>query len=125
MNDLVGIFKHVIEKRNWMRTRYGRHGRRRRMEPLKSEPARRVYRCAQECPFAKLAKEVSTQKKIPGECPFANAASPSNDTEVPVKNHGRCPWPFVLAHNPVAALQDWQTWALLGLILCCVWSKLQ
>lgn len=73
-----------------------------------------------ECPFAKLGGE-SESKKIPEECPFAQAATSSNG---PGKKNGRCPWPFILAHDPVAALQDWQTWALVGLVMCYVWSKL-
>ena len=36
----------------------------------------------------------------------------------------RCPWPFVVFHDPVQFARDWQTWALLGLILCFCWSQL-
>jgi heme oxygenase (biliverdin-producing, ferredoxin) len=85
-----------------------------------------------ECPFAKLSAstkeaahvEDAPGEKIPDECPFAKAGA-TNSEEGTVKKDGRCPWPFILAHDPVAALQDWQTWVLVGLILCYAWSKLQ
>ena len=64
------------------------------------------------------------------QCPFAKTAtagngtsSSSNDTAV-TKKHvggGRCPWPFVFAHDPIQGLRDWQTWAVFGLILSYIW----
>jgi hypothetical protein len=36
----------------------------------------------------------------------------------------RCPWPFIFAHDPVAGLRDWQTWACTGLLLCWImWTR--
>lgn len=89
-----------------------------------------------ECPFAKMGANANktvaddaSKKKIPDECPFGKTPSASSNSNAeavaPSKKHGRCPWPFILAHDPVAALQDWQTWALGGLILCFAWYKLQ
>ena len=37
----------------------------------------------------------------------------------------RCPWPFVLLHDPQTFMKDWQTWAMIGLILCWGISKFQ
>lgn len=72
------------------------------------------------------AGSTSNATVIPAECPFSNVATTTTTTpERPKGSKGRCPWPFILAHDPVAALNDWQTWALFGLILCYVWSKLQ
>lgn len=51
------------------------------------------------------------------ECPFAKAQG--NTTK------GRCPWPFILLHDPIASLHDWQTWGLFGLVLAVLWSYLK
>jgi heme oxygenase (biliverdin-producing, ferredoxin) len=96
----------------------------------KAESAGQVQEESKQCPFATLGSAASKEvvgasarvTNAPAECPFANAAS--NQT-VPLKKKGRCPWPFILAHDPVAAMKDWRTWALAGLILCFLWSKLQ
>jgi charged multivesicular body protein 5 len=36
---------------------------------------------------------------------------------------GRCPWPFVFFHDPAMGMRDWQTWFVIGLVLCWVWSR--
>ena len=53
------------------------------------------------------------------ECPFLV----SKQAPTTPKSKGRCPWPFILAHDPVQFICDWQTWVLLGLILCAAWSS--
>ena len=40
------------------------------------------------------------------------------------KEDGRCPWPFVFLHAPLQGLQDYQTWIVVGLLLCWFWSLL-
>jgi heme oxygenase len=35
---------------------------------------------------------------------------------------GRCPWPFVFLHDPATGLRDWQTWFVIGLAMCWLWS---
>jgi Heme oxygenase len=47
------------------------------------------------------------------ECPFAK-------TTKAIKK-GRCPWPFIIFHDPLAALRDWQTWAILGVMFAIAW----
>jgi heme oxygenase (biliverdin-producing, ferredoxin) len=96
----------------------------------KAESAGQVHEESKQCPFATMGSAASKEAigasaqvtNAPAECPFANAAS---NQAVPLQKKGRCPWPFIIAHDPIAALKDWQTWALAGLILCFLWSKLQ
>lgn len=63
------------------------------------------------------------------ECPFLAQSKQSNSTTAShavtktAKKGGRCPWPFILAHDPVQFLHDWQTWVLVGVILCVLWSQ--
>lgn len=64
------------------------------------------------------------------ECPFLvgkqdkkGAATPSaGGSAKVVEGAKRCPWPFILMHDPMEGLRDWQTWAALGLLLCGVWT---
>lgn len=58
----------------------------------------------EKCPFLQKAKTVEPQKKM---------------------TEKRCPWPFVLVHDPAQGLRDWQTWAVLGLGLCWIWAQWQ
>jgi heme oxygenase len=51
------------------------------------------------------------------KCPFLLDQAKKGD-----KIKGKCPWPFILMHDPVYGMRDWKTWALLGLILCSIWS---
>lgn len=56
------------------------------------------------------------------ECPFAKPSTGGGDGKMAnATKKGRCPWPFVFLHDPAAALRDWQTWALLGVLLSMVW----
>mmetsp|Transcript_15563 Transcript_15563/g.25258 ORF Transcript_15563/g.25258 Transcript_15563/m.25258 type:complete len:524 (-) Transcript_15563:52-1623(-) len=36
---------------------------------------------------------------------------------------GRCPWPFVFFHDPLMGMRDWQTFFVIGLVLCWCWSR--
>ena len=36
---------------------------------------------------------------------------------------GRCPWPFVFFHDPAMGMKDWQTWFVIGILLCWCWSS--
>jgi Heme oxygenase len=82
-----------------------------------ADTAKIQHDTSNECPFLasnKTAEAVKTSE----ECPFANPA------QAAVKR-GRCLWPFIILHDPKASLKDWQTWTVIGLLLCWVWSKLQ
>ena len=61
---------------------------------------------ANECPFIQKKQQKKQQEQ----------QSPTKKTA------GRCPWPFILLHDPVAAMADWQSWAVLGLLACYLWS---
>jgi heme oxygenase len=60
------------------------------------------------------------------ECPFMIGKMKEKSASVAAttqKTGKRCPWPFILAHDPVDGLRDWQTWAVLGLLLCWMWTR--
>ncbi len=40
-------------------------------------------------------------------------------------SQGRCPWPFIFFHDPKTGMTDWQTWVVLGLVVCFAWNKIQ
>ena len=42
------------------------------------------------------------------ECPFLKKSKP--------KQQARCPWPFILLHDPKTGFQAWQTWLVIGLL---------
>jgi heme oxygenase (biliverdin-producing, ferredoxin) len=68
-------------------------------------------------------------KEIPKECPFAKLGQMNNDvdgapvTAATTANTKRCPWPFIIFHNPIQALHDWQTWMIFGLVLCWLYHQ--
>eukprot|EP00523_Entomoneis_sp_CCMP467_P018847 CAMPEP_0168823250 /NCGR_PEP_ID=MMETSP0726-20121227/10430_1 /TAXON_ID=265536 /ORGANISM="Amphiprora sp., Strain CCMP467" /LENGTH=490 /DNA_ID=CAMNT_0008876111 /DNA_START=38 /DNA_END=1511 /DNA_ORIENTATION=+ len=65
-----------------------------------------------KCPFLMKKEQQQTQGAVSHE-----ALSKGH------KIGARCPWPFVLFHDPAQFARDWQTWALSGLILCFLWSQ--
>jgi heme oxygenase len=76
---------------------------------------------------------VDAKAAAEAECPFmigkkdkTAAGATTTDKSAPSKvaaDKKRCPWPFILAHDPVDGLKDWQTWAVLGLLLCWMWTR--
>ncbi|KAL9189836.1 hypothetical protein ACHAXT_009511 [Thalassiosira profunda] len=56
-------------------------------------------------------------------------AVPTKSDVVAKKEHategGRCPWPFVVFHDPATFMKDWQTWFVVGLLLCWCWSQIK
>jgi hypothetical protein len=102
----------------------------------------------------KRPDDTTAQKEIPKECPFAkmgqlNSSSSSSSkstthaaakvvhqerqddttaaivtTTTTTPSKSRCPWPFIVFHDPIMALYDWQTWAMMGIILCYLWNLL-
>jgi len=63
----------------------------------------------EECPF--LARKKKQQQN-----------TTANNTTV-MKKEGRCPWPFVFFHDPMAGLQDYKTWIVIGLLGTWIWSS--
>ena len=89
-----------------------------------------------KCPFAMLGgpnphkkddneKETSNQlekeqEHLKMENHAATATSTNNHTASETKK--RCPWPFVFFHDPQAGMRDYQTWIVIGLLLCYGWT---
>jgi len=83
-------------------------------------------------------------------CPFASLSSQSKDVVMSAKSLGkgavekkggrdvgkgsdnnkegkdakgaRCPWPFILLHDPVQGMQNYQTWIVLCLLCCYIYK---
>eukprot|EP00535_Pseudo-nitzschia_heimii_P010614 CAMPEP_0197176360 /NCGR_PEP_ID=MMETSP1423-20130617/2319_1 /TAXON_ID=476441 /ORGANISM="Pseudo-nitzschia heimii, Strain UNC1101" /LENGTH=538 /DNA_ID=CAMNT_0042625733 /DNA_START=154 /DNA_END=1767 /DNA_ORIENTATION=+ len=80
--------------------------------------------------FDAIAKH-SSDENSSAQCPFANMSGatafqhrhdhePSNHAvrHEHVQSHSKtCPWPFILLHDPKTGMRQWQTWAVIGLIL--------
>ena len=63
---------------------------------------------AAKCPFIVKDKKKSPTKT--DECPFANTSATTSQQNEPrgsaataKKHHGKCPWPFIILHDPVAS----------------------
>ena len=64
----------------------------------------------QQCPF--ILQQQQQQQQESGK----------NTVATTTVQQKRCPWPFVVAHDPAQFLRDWQTWLVVGLLLCWGWS---
>ena len=79
------------------------------------------------------ATRSSADSSSENKCPFlvekqaaaaARTGEPSTHHAVAsTKEASRCPWPFVVFHDPRQFVRDWQTWALLGIFLCVLYSQ--
>ena len=84
-----------------------------------------------KCPFAALVAQAGKdlRRNIIREDGDAGAVSgmskASGDSISSMKRMEgtRCPWPFVFFHDSTEEMKDWQTWAVLGLGMCWVWSR--
>jgi len=45
-----------------------------------------------------------------------NVTTTSDDDDD--EENGRCPWPFIFFHDPKTGMQDYQTWIMIGLLMC-------
>eukprot|EP00521_Asterionellopsis_glacialis_P016586 CAMPEP_0195292690 /NCGR_PEP_ID=MMETSP0707-20130614/10557_1 /TAXON_ID=33640 /ORGANISM="Asterionellopsis glacialis, Strain CCMP134" /LENGTH=539 /DNA_ID=CAMNT_0040353219 /DNA_START=66 /DNA_END=1685 /DNA_ORIENTATION=+ len=68
-----------------------------------------------KCPF--IPNKNSNATASMGKCPAQHQQQHST------KKGERCPWPFVFLHDPYQGMKDWQTWVILGLMMCWVWSN--
>lgn len=98
------------------------------------------------CPFLAMSKGQQAQDhnhQPTAPCPFANmSGAPAfkhqrdnnngNDTFRKQKQeqkhetsseHGSCPWPFILLHDPNTGMRQWQTWLTIGLVLAFVYQQ--
>ncbi|GKY96769.1 hypothetical protein MPSEU_000636300 [Mayamaea pseudoterrestris] len=79
--------------------------------------------------LAGATKESNLSANVSDKCPFADLAKKQGTQDVAGKTlaaaHGHCPWPFILAHDPLQGCRDWKTWATAGLALCWIWSLIK
>mmetsp|Transcript_61531 Transcript_61531/g.71904 ORF Transcript_61531/g.71904 Transcript_61531/m.71904 type:complete len:449 (-) Transcript_61531:55-1401(-) len=70
---------------------------------------------------------IQTQRKNKSnQCPFGfvGKSSPHAPKSKTIKKESvgqRCPWPFILLHDPVTGLMDFQTWVVI-LFMCSIYS---
>eukprot|EP00978_Attheya_sp_CCMP212_P035517 scaffold154963_cov37-Attheya_sp.AAC.2 len=93
-----------------------------------------VSAASTECPFGFKGgsgvinpHDVASSKSRPKKPMVAVTEKPvvttaTTTTDMKQKEEGRCPWPFVFFHDPVQGMQDFQTWVVIGLILCWAWN---
>lgn len=61
------------------------------------------------------------------KCPFIakqNESAKESNAGTTQKN-GVCPWPFILLHDPVTGMKQWQTWVVLGLMMSLLRQQFQ
>jgi len=92
------------------------------LDVMATIPGARVMTMEEVLEYAHIDSS-SSQQPAAGEeqCPFlVNKKKDNNNTATTTKTAtkgGRCPWPFVFAHDPVQGMKDWQTWLLVALIV--------
>jgi heme oxygenase len=100
-----------------------------------------VVESSKKCPFAilgganphknplKESKSIDDKEdEIAKAVPMVETVNPGmSDDRISKTNaaKGKCPWPFIFLHDPLAGMQDYQTWIVLGLLLCYTWSLLK
>ena len=67
-----------------------------------------------------IVAEVKDLKSVQQDLHNTNVIS--TGTSDPV---ARCPWPFIFFHEPAQGMKDWQTWIVIGLLLCYFWSLVE
>ena len=79
----------------------------------------------EKCPFGfKSGPNPHKNIKAKEDAPSTPSPSPSSLKQEHAEKGGRCPWPFVFFHDPVMGMKDWQTWFVIGLVLCWCWSSI-
>jgi heme oxygenase len=61
--------------------------------------------------YAAPHQSVAVDASNAAECPFII------NRKAETKSESKCPWPFVVFHDPRSFLRAWQTWLLIGLFL--------
>ena len=67
-------------------------------------------------------EEQEDESKGEESCPFLQQQQ-QQQGQHRLQEKGRCPWPFIFAHDPMTGLKDVQTWIVVGLLLSWVWSR--
>jgi len=81
-----------------------------------------------KCPFAFLGGPNPHALVKGNEASIADRSITGGDNrgtnqEMSVHDHGRCPWPFILLHDPITGFRDYQTWVVLGLLICWLYKS--
>ena len=77
-----------------------------------------------KCPFAALGGVNPHGNKTPTSKNTMTEISTAKEPSKKSAHEGsRCPWPFVFAHDPKQGMQDYQTWVVIALTTCWIWSK--
>ena len=82
----------------------------------------------------KFKNDVISGNETDAQCPFGFMGGPNphsaqsfgKKTSLRGKESetaARCPWPFIVFHDPATFIRDWQTWFVIGLTLCWCWSN--
>ena len=70
-----------------------------------------------------VTKESSKEEGVqPTNDSILSTSRPTTSSSHDAGGGGRCPWPFIFLHDPMTGAKDWQTWFVIGLALCFVWS---
>ena len=72
----------------------------------------------EKCPFGFTGKNPHEKKVQVEQKPKLALSEDSNSNR-----EGRCPWPFVLFHDPVTFMRDWQTWVVVGILVSWVYKN--
>jgi len=100
-------------------------------------PIEQVYSHAAKVDSNRDSRKEGADEKIPSPCPFVNSNGASG---VPNLHHHhdssslhgerkqehhtkQCPWPFILLHDPITGMKQWQTWLTIGLIVTYIYQQ--
>ena len=82
----------------------------------------------------KFKNDVISGNETDAQCPFGFMGGPNPHSAQSFgkktsprgkesETVARCPWPFIVFHDPATFIRDWQTWFVIGLTLCWCWSN--
>lgn len=99
------------------------------LDVMATIPGARVMSLDEVMEYADKGTAALEEAAVSGEdqCPFlVNKKKKEQEQSVDVaatkeKSGGRCPWPFIFAHDPSQGMRDWQTWLFVAFIVA--WLK--
>lgn len=88
-------------------------------------PGARVMRMEEVMEYADKSTN-TVDNPAEDQCPFLvnkkkEQQQQQQQPQQMAKQGGRCPWPFVFAHDPWQGVKDWQTWLVVALLIA--WFK--
>ena len=101
------------------------------LDVMATIPGARVMSLEEVMEYADKGKAALEEAAVSGEdqCPFLVNKKKKEEEQSDVGaaatkekvGGGRCPWPFVFAHDPGQGMRDWQTWLVVALLVA--WLK--